>query len=161
MAISFQRVTQENTAELLAQLRQLPETPSNDTGGGGGYDGGMEARVTALEEAVKNLPTKADLDQLRLASKADFAELRADIAKSQADMHKAIADNHRWTHGALIGIASIGVVGIIGVMGAIWNAGKPATPSAAPSISAPAPNIIINVPPSAAPPQAPAPTPEQ
>lgn len=110
----------------------------------------MEARVTALEEAVKNLPTKTD-----------FAELRADIAKGQADMHKAIADNHRWTHGALIGIASIGVVGIIGVMGAIWNAGKPATPSAAPSISAPTPNIIINVPPSAAPPQAPAPTPEQ
>ncbi|KRD25525.1 hypothetical protein ASE39_21600 [Acidovorax sp. Root267] len=71
-----------------------------------------------------------------------MAELRADIAKSQADMHKAIADNHRWTHGALVGIATIGVVGVIGVMGAIWNAGKPSAPAQA---ATPAP-IIITIP---------------
>jgi hypothetical protein len=127
--------------------RRLREIEKKMADGGPPADnGGMEARIAALEEAVKNLPTKTD-----------FAELRADIAKGQADMHKAIADNHRWTHGALIGIASIGVVGIIGVMGAIWNAGKPTAPSAAPTISAPAPNIVINVPPSATPQQTPAP----
>lgn len=128
-----------------------PYTPPDskltyDNNGGPPHNGEMEARVKSLEEAVKNLPTKTD-----------FAELRADITKSQADMHKAIADNHRWTHGALIGIATIGVVGIIGVMGAIWNAGKPPAPHSSPVVStAPAPQpIIINVPTPAAPQAAP------
>ena len=124
-------------------------------GGGPPTDNGdMEARVAALEEAVKNLPTKADLDTRRRetkaewseftnASKAEFAALRADIAKSQADMHKAIADNHRWTHGALIGIGTIAVAGIIGVISTIWTAGKP-PPQSVPS--SPQQPIIINVP---------------
>lgn len=128
-------------------------------GGGPPTDnGGMEARVAALEEAIKNLPTKADFDTLRRetkaewsefanASKADFAALRADIAKSQADMHKAIADNHRWTHGALIGIGTIAVAGIIGVISTIWTAGKPSPQPAPSSTQQP---IIINVPPSGA-----------
>ncbi|WP_416402053.1 hypothetical protein [Alicycliphilus denitrificans] len=108
------------------------EPPHND---------GMEARLPALEEAVKGLPTKAD-----------FAELRADLAKGQADMHKAIADNHRWTHGALIGIATIAVVGVLGMMGTIWNMGK-AGPAPAPvAPAAQQAPIIINVPTPAAPP---------
>lgn len=129
--------------------------PERKIAGGGEppHNDGMEARVTALEESVKNLPTKTDFAELR----TDFATLRADMAKSQSDMHKAIADNHRWTHGALIGIATIGVVGIIGVMGAIWNAGKPsATP--APMTQQQQPPIIINVP-AASP--APTPAPQQ
>lgn len=138
--------------------------------GGPPHNDEMEARIKALEEAVKNLPTKADMGDLRKemktdwseftnASKADFAALRADIAKGQADMakgqadmHKAIADNHRWTHVALMGLAAFSVAGIVGVMGTIWSIGKPAAPQAsAPQASQP---IIINVPQAA-----PAPTP--
>lgn len=117
-----------------------------DVGGEPPDNGLMEARVAKLEETLANLPTKTDMAELR----ADFAELRADIAKSQADTHKAIADNHRWTHGALIGIATIGVVGIIGVMGAIWNAGRPAPQPAPAAQVAPQP-IIINMPPAVVP----------
>ncbi|WEE79733.1 hypothetical protein LZ683_10400 [Comamonas testosteroni] len=112
-------------------------------GGSGGDNGFMEARVSALEEAVKSLPTKTD-----------FAELRADIAKGQADMHKAIADNHRWTHTALVGMISVAVIGILGLLVTIWNAGKPhnAQPQP-PTAQAPASQqpIIINIP-SATPP---------
>lgn len=122
-----------------------PTIPPDDSDPGSGDNDDMEARVKALEEAVKNLPTKTDFAELR----TDFATLRADMAKSQSDMHKAIADNHRWTHGALIGIASIGVVGIIGVMGAIWNAGKPSTTPA--PAGQQQPPIIINVPAAPAP----------
>lgn len=121
-------------------------------------DNGDMDRITKLEEAVAGirtdisaLPTRADFSGLQAATKADFAELRADIAKSQADMHKAIADNHRWTHGALVGIATIGVLGVIGMVGTIWNTAKPATTPAPAAVQAPAsPPIIINVP-SAAP----------
>lgn len=124
--------------DLEAQRRLRAIERKMADGGGPPHNDGMEARVKSLEEAIKNLPTKAD-----------FAELRADIAKSQSDIHKAIADNHRWTHGALIGIASIGVVGIIGVMGAIWNAGKPSTTPA--PTGQQQPPIIINVPAAPAP----------
>lgn len=105
------------------QLRGDGEPPDNDA---------MTARISKLEEAIANLPTKVDM-----------AELRADIAKGQADMHKAIADNHRWTHGALIGIATVGVIGVIGVIGTIWNAGKPGAPTAAPAAQPP---IVITIP---------------
>jgi hypothetical protein len=134
--------------------------PNNNNSGGSReppHNDGMEARVAALEEAVKNLPTKADLDSLREASKADFAELRADIAKGQAEMHKAIADNHRWTHTALVSMISVAVIGIIGLLVTIWNASKPqSAQTQAPIAQTPTQQqpIIINVPvPAATPPQ--------
>lgn len=165
-------------------LHHFPSRPSSlvANGGGGGDNDDMEARVTALEEAVKNLPTKADLDGMRQATKADldgmraevkadFSELRAelrtdmagmraDIAKSQADMHKAIADNHRWTHTALVSMISVAVIGILGLLVTIWNASKPQNAQTQASIAqTPAQQqpIIINVPPSAAPQQEPTP----
>lgn len=125
---------------MAARMRLKAIEKSMDGGGGPPHNDGMEARVSALEEAVKNLPTKTD-----------FAELRADIAKGQADMYKAIADNHRWTHGALVGIGTIAVAGIIGVMSTIWTTGKPAPQPAPPQASQP---IIINVPPASLPPAA-------
>jgi len=145
-------VDAQNIDELMRTLDHLPSAETSTKGDGGGpgdYNGKMEARVSALEEAVKNLPTKADLDGLREANRADFAELRADIAKSQADMHKAIADNHRWTHTALVSMISVAVIGILGLLVTIWNAGKPhnAQPQP-PAVQAPASQqpIIINVP---------------
>lgn len=131
--------------EFLADLkRPPPNEPPTDSRRSDGDNEDMEARVKALEEAVKNLPTKAD-----------FAELRADIAKGQADMHKAISDNHRWTHGALIGIGTIATAGILGVISTIWSMGKP---SAAPAAPQPSP-IIINLP--SATPAASSPAPQQ
>lgn len=110
----------------------------------------MEARLSALESAVKSLPTKADFAEFR-------AELRADVANSQADMHKAIADNHRWTHGALVGFAGLSVAGIIGMMATVWNASKPGPATAPVAQQAP---IIINVP-TPAPLPSPQPAPQQ
>lgn len=134
----------------LAQAFVSTEKRLFDGGDEPPHNGEMEARVTALEEAVKNQPTKAD-----------FAELRADIAKGQADMHKAIADNHRWTHTALVSMISVAVIGIIGLLVTIWNASKPhnAQPQA-PIAQAPTQQqpIIINVPAASA---APATAPQQ
>lgn len=93
----------------------------------------MEARMAKLEELVKGLPTKSEFGEFRAELRADHAVLRADVAKGQVDMHKAIADNHRWTHGALIGFATLALAGIVGVMVAIWNIGKPAAPVAPPA----------------------------
>lgn len=145
-------VNPENINELL-ELVETIETTEDHAGGGGGYNDGMEARVTALEEAVKNLPTKAD-----------FAELRADMAEGREAVHKLLLENSRWTHTALVSMLSVAVLGILGLLFTIWNATKPAVAQAnAPVISAPAPvpNIVINVPPSAVPQQAPASPPAQ
>ncbi|MDL5036816.1 hypothetical protein QRD40_10705 [Comamonas sp. Y6] len=137
-------------------------------GGGAGnsgeppHNGGMEARVTALEEAVKNLPTKADLDELRHSAKADasslrtdFEKLRADMAKTtgelrtdmakgfgelRADMHKNSVDIQRWMIATVIGL----FLGFGGLFLAMSNALKPSTSSVTqPTQQAP---IIINVP---------------
>ncbi|MDP4076245.1 hypothetical protein [Acidovorax sp. A1169] len=122
------------------QLRGISDTLS--PGGEPPDNGEMDARVKRLEDAIAELPTKAN-----------FAELRADIAKGQTDMHKAIADNHRWTHTALVGFAGLAVVGILGVMGTIWSIGKPTTPVTAPAAVSP---VTINMPGSQAVPAAPA-----
>ncbi|MFE1574339.1 hypothetical protein ACFIQG_21465 [Comamonas odontotermitis] len=102
------------------------------------HNGDMEARITALEEAVKNLPTKTD-----------FAELRADMAEGREAVHKLLLENSRWTHTALISMLSVAVIGILGLLFTIWNATKPASVStSAPAIVQPSqsPPIIINVP---------------
>lgn len=78
--------------DLDAQRRLRDIEKRMATGGPPTDNGGMEARVTALEEAVKNLPTKADLDGLRLSSEVDAAKLRADFEKSRADTAKASGD---------------------------------------------------------------------
>ncbi len=119
---------------------------------GGGeppHNGGMEARVTVLEEAVKNLPTKTDLDGLRQATKADLAELRADMAEGREAVHKLLVENSRWTHTALVGMLSICVIGILGLLFTIWNASKStAHQASAAAVQQPyqQPPIIINIP---------------
>lgn len=112
-----------------------PPPPSPQTAE---YDGGMEARLEALEKAVADLPTKAD-----------FAGLRADMADGRADIHKMIADNQRWTHSALVAIISLVGVGLVGLVLTFWNATR--SLQAASSAPVAQPPIIINVPSAPAP----------
>jgi hypothetical protein len=74
-------------------IRHLPGAtlPPIDRPPGGGDDGGMEHRITALETRLDTiLPT--------LATKADMADLRTEV-------HKGFADNLKWTVGAMLGLA--------------------------------------------------------
>ena len=153
-------------------------------GGGPPHNDGMEARVKSLEEAIKNLPTKADLAELRLSAQADASNLRADsekfradsikssgdlrgefeklrgdvgkgFAELRADMHKNSVDIQRWMIATVIGL----FLGFGGLFLAMSNALKQPSPaSQATAQSSPQP-IIINVP--AATTQAPAVTPQK
>lgn len=168
---SIRAVTAENIDELHNQLDEIPtDTNSKGNDGGGGYNDQMEARVTALEEAVKSLPTKADLDQLRLSSQVDASALRADFEKSRAesikangelrgefeklrgdvfkgfadlrsDLHKNAVDIQRWMIATVIGL----FLGFGGLFLAMSNALKP-TPTTAVALPAQQQPIIINVP---------------
>ena len=146
-------------------------------GSGGGHNEGMETRVKALEEAVKNLPTKADFAELRLSAQTDassqradsekfradsikahgdlrseFEKLRGDVGKGfaelRSDMHKNSVDIQRWMIATVIGL----FLGFGGLFLAMSNALKqsPVSSVAAPAAAQQQP-IIINVP-SAAPP---------
>lgn len=114
-------------------LRNLSEQMT--TGGEPPHNDDMEARVKSLEEAIKNLPTKADMTELRLANKADFAELRADL-------HKNSVDIQRWMIATVIGL----FLGFGGLFLAMSNALK--QPASAPqaALQTAQPPIIINVP---------------
>lgn len=104
-------------------------------GGDPPHNGGMEARVTTLEEAVKNLPTKADLDSLRQEAKTGFAELRA-------DMHKNTVDIQRWMIATVIGL----FLGFGGLFLAMSNALKPHPMTTVAPPPHQQPPIIINIP---------------
>lgn len=135
----------EDTKRVIENLRKPPPPPGPPLIPSLAHNGGMEARVTALEEAVKNLPTKTD-----------FAELRADMAEGREAVHKLLLENARWTHTAVIGMISVSVIGILGLLLTIWNTAKPPPQQQAISQPSQLPPIIINVP-QAAP--APSPTP--
>ncbi len=124
--------------DLDAQRRLRDIEKRMAAGGPPADNGGMEARVTALEEAVKNLPTKADFAELRADVKTGISELRA-------EMHKTNIDIHKWMIGTVIGL----FLGFGGLFLAMSNALKSpsATTSQSSSLQTPAPNIIINVPP--------------
>lgn len=100
------------------------------------HNGDMEARLAALESAVKELPTKVD-----------FAELRADMSEGREAVHKLLLENSRWTHTALVSMLSVAVIGILGLLFTIWNATKSSV-SNQPAVVQPSqqPPIIINVP---------------
>lgn len=107
-------------------------------GGGPPHNEDMEARIKALEEALKNLPTKTD-----------FAELRADMAEGREAVHKLLVENSRWTHTALVSMLSVCVIGILGLLFTIWNASKSTAhqaPAAVVQQPYQQPPIIINVP---------------
>lgn len=112
-------------------------------GGGGGDNGDMEARLTAVEGSIVRIDQNiARIDAMlpTLATKAELAELRS-------DMHKGFADQTKW----IIGTGFAGIAVFITVMTFVLNNATPkATP---PQAQAP---IIINVPAAPAPQPAPA-----
>ena len=135
-----------------ASVGDSGEPPHND---------GMEARISALENAVKELPTKATFAELR----AEFANFKTDVAKSQgelrtemakgfgdirADLQKGTVDVQRWMIATVIGL----FLGFGGLFLAMSNALKPVPQPPKQQAVAPTqqPPIIINVPTPAAPP---------
>ncbi|MEG0939962.1 MAG: hypothetical protein RSE32_16985 [Comamonas sp.] len=115
-------------ADLEIQVRRFA------AGGGGGDNESMEARVKALEEAVKNLPTKADFAELRSDVKTSMADLRA-------EMHKGNIDIHKWMIGTVIGL----FLGFGGLFLAMSNALKSA-PASTQTTQSPSAPIIITLP---------------
>lgn len=102
-----------------------------DGAGGGGDDGSMEARLSAVEQSIARI----DASLPNLATKAELAELRADV-------HRGFADQTKW----IIGTGVAGIAVFITVMTFVLNNATPKAP--APVAQAP---IIINVPQAAAP----------
>lgn len=120
--------------------RRLREIERKMTKGGPPSDNDqMEARVKALEEAVKNLPTKADFAELRSDVKSSMADLRA-------EMHKGNIDIHKWMIGTVIGL----FLGFGGLFLAMSNALKSA-PASTQTTQAPSAPIIITLPQSSQP----------
>jgi len=171
---ALKAVNSENLDELYQALAHLPSEPEKrkgDGGGSDGYNGNMEARVKSLEEAVKNLPTKADMTELRLSTQADASNLRADSEKFRtdsikssgdlrgefekfrgevgkgftelrADMHKNSIDIQRWMIATVIGL----FLGFGGLFLAMSNALKQPTSVPQAALQSTQPPIIINVP---------------
>lgn len=99
------------------------------------HDGDMEARVAKLEAIIPTLATKADVQELRLATKADVEKASHDVTK--------------WVVGTMVGGVGLFIV----IMTFVLNN---AVPKAAPApVQQPAP-IVIQVP-APAPPAAPHP----
>lgn len=99
-----------------------------DGGGGGGYDGNMENRLTVLETLLPTLATKADIGDAKTA-----------IESVKAEIHKASGDTHKWMIATVIGL----FLGFGGLFLAMSNALKPA-PHAPVAQQSP---VIINIPP--------------
>jgi hypothetical protein len=92
------------TAELhrLDDLRDAPQARKHafertaraiDNGGGGGNDGGMEARLAALEAA--NLETRDRLTRIETrldatATRSDLADLKGDLVGLKGEMQAAL-----------------------------------------------------------------------
>ena len=115
--------------------------PPNQTagiagGGGGGYIKDMDRRLTVLETRfdtiLPTLATKTDFAELR----ADFANLRAeyksDFGDFRADIQKVIISTHRW----LIGTVIVLLLGFGGMILTMANALKQM--QSPPVLSAPA-----------------------
>ena len=115
--------------------KELPPRPGQgvDNGSGGGDDGNMEHRLTALETRLDTiLPT--------LATKADIGDIRADV-------HKISSDISRWTLATMVTIVGTMVAALIGIN----QINKPSTVTAQPSqpiviYAQPAPQISPPIP---------------
>ncbi|HWX03329.1 hypothetical protein [Collimonas sp.] len=78
--------------------RRQNEKPGLATGGGGGYDDAMEARVNKLEEFAIETRDRLSRIETRLdncATKADIKDLEATMYKEFAVMHKEFSVMHK------------------------------------------------------------------
>lgn len=98
----------ENLRYMTEQIKRMKEADAHsfDGGGGGGYDGGMETRVTRLEkfadEAQKELRSidvrlakmEVVLDTIsrNMATKTDVADLRTALANTDGLVKRAATD---------------------------------------------------------------------
>lgn len=113
-------------------------SPSVDSPPGGGDDGGMEARVSAVEQAIVRIDVTMTAMREQMATKADLAEKTGEV---KAEIQRGIVETQRWTIATVIGL----FVGFGGLFLAMSNALKPAPPS----VSAPPQVVIVPYPPAA------------
>ena len=63
-----------------SNVHVLRPSPFDMRGGGGPpYDGGMEERVSRIEDVLPTLATKSDVADLRAATKSDMSEMRTEL----------------------------------------------------------------------------------
>jgi hypothetical protein len=128
----------ENLRFLTDEVRRLREADRSHTfdgGGGGGYDGSMEKRLTTLEAqfaaVLPTLATKTDVGDLKTELIKSTGDIKTEIAKSMGDVRtdvvKTNGETHKWMIGTVIGL----FLGFGGLFMAMSNALKPSTPPAA------------------------------
>lgn len=93
-------------SEEIKQLRDAQPKLEFDGGGGGGYDGPMDARVTKLEEFVVDARERLTKIETRLEQTAT----KADIGDIRVDMHKGFVDMTKWVVGTAVGMGAAGIV---------------------------------------------------
>lgn len=150
----------ENLRYFNDEIRRLRESDqtgdrSFDGGDGGGYDGDMEKRLTALETqfatVIPTLATKIDIADLKGEVTKSSGEVKTDMATVRAEIAKSSGETHKWMIATVIGL----FVGFGGLFMAMSNALKPSTPSRS-AEQAPQP-IVIYAQPTTAPPSVPSP----
>lgn len=135
-----------------------------DGGGGGGYDGAMEKRLTALEARLEailpTLATKADLTDLKIEVAGvrtevtkSIGDVRTELVKStgelKAEITRSTGETQKWMIATVIGL----FVGFGGLFMAMSNALKPS--GASQPHSTPAQMVYVPVAPGTAQPSAP------
>lgn len=111
-------------------MGHTPLSAPIDPLGGGGNNGGMDARLAKLEAIIPTLATKEDVVKLRGETKEGFADVRA-------EMHRNASDIIKW----VVGTAGVIAVGAVTIMTFVLNNAAPKAP-----IAQAQPPIIINVP---------------
>ena len=117
-----------NIAYLSEQVKKMIEstsTPEFDGGGGGGYDGPMEARIAKLEEFATD--AKERLVKI---------ETRLDQTATKGDLHEQTSTMVKWIVGTVTGLGLAGIT----IMTFVLNNAVPKVPAAPPVQPAP---III------------------
>jgi hypothetical protein len=117
-----------------------------DRSGGGGDDGGMEARVSRLEtlaEKTGERLTSIDTRLSQMGAKAEAYATKSDVEVLRADLHRMDASIKTWMIGTVVGLM-VGFGGLF--LTTILRLPGPSAQGAQP--------VIVNIPPQAA--QAPA-----
>lgn len=129
------RKREQKSQRQLEQLEQIGRRHQLKDGGPPTDNAAMEARIKALEDAVKDLATKADLNEARLGLKGDLLTVENGLIK--------------WVVGTGLGLGAAAIT----VMTFVLNNAAPKAPPPPTAQTTPSqqPPIIINVPGAAAP----------